>query len=176
MKKYFYLLVLLFSQQLFAQKVMYSGTVVNKNNEPLEAVTVNVKGAKLTAITNQEGKFTISVPTDHPVFIFSHIGYKTTEVTGNSLVLQIIMEENTVTIKGVTVSTGYQELSQSTSTGSYEKMNNELLNYKTGSNVLSRMDGLLPSVLFDKRNNAANDIKIRGISTLGYASTAPWLW
>ncbi|TDX02065.1 TonB-linked SusC/RagA family outer membrane protein [Dinghuibacter silviterrae] len=64
-----------------AQKVPIRGTVLNEKNEPMEGVTVVLKGKKVSTLTKSDGRFMINV--DDPqadVLQFSFIGYGSTEI------------------------------------------------------------------------------------------------
>lgn len=64
----------------FAQQTKLSGTVVDsQSKETLPGVTISVKGTKVLAITDMNGKFNISATTG-ATLVFSYIGYKTIEI------------------------------------------------------------------------------------------------
>ena len=48
------------SSSLYAQNHKFAGTVVDANGEPIIGATVNVKGSKENAITDIDGRFSIS--------------------------------------------------------------------------------------------------------------------
>lgn len=48
------------SSSLYAQNHKFAGTVVDANGEPIIGATVNVKGSKENAITDKDGRFSIS--------------------------------------------------------------------------------------------------------------------
>jgi hypothetical protein len=56
------------------------GRVLNEKGEPLEGVSIAVKGTAQTIMSDQEGAFTITVPNEDAVLVFSFVGYKTVEV------------------------------------------------------------------------------------------------
>ncbi|MES2648179.1 MAG: TonB-dependent receptor [Bacteroidota bacterium] len=70
------LLLLLFGCfQVFAQSKTISGVVTNsENRQPIEGVTIAVKGSTQNAITNSKGEYTISVPSPASVLVFSYVG------------------------------------------------------------------------------------------------------
>ena len=74
------------------------------------------------------------------------------------------------------ISTGYQTLPKERATGSFSVVDNELFNSRISTDVISRLDGLVPGVLFDKRLGLEQRFQIRGISSLSetdYSLTAP---
>ncbi len=62
----------------YAQSTI-TGSVSDENSQPLPGASVKVKGSKIGATTNNNGKFSISAP-PNSIFIFSFIGYKPTEI------------------------------------------------------------------------------------------------
>src|SRR5436190_14593984 len=56
------------------------GMVKDHNGAPLPGVTVQVKGTKISTVTNTNGKFSIAVPDEKGVLVFSHAGYDSKEV------------------------------------------------------------------------------------------------
>ena len=51
-----------------------TGTVVDKSGTPLPGVNVIVKGTAIGAVTNLEGKYSITVPSDAEILQFSFVG------------------------------------------------------------------------------------------------------
>src|SRR5438105_8492447 len=75
------LLLILSALQLFAQQKTVSGIVLNQEtNEPLQGVTVGIKGSDRSTITNEKGQFSINVSGNETVLKFSHVGFGYQEV------------------------------------------------------------------------------------------------
>ena len=73
--------LILFSTQLvFAQTKTVSGTVTDENNIGLPGVNVLLQGSSTGTVTDADGNYSISVPGDNSVLIFSSIGYSRMEV------------------------------------------------------------------------------------------------
>ncbi|KAA9038739.1 SusC/RagA family TonB-linked outer membrane protein [Ginsengibacter hankyongi] len=158
------------------RNIRLSGTVSSRTgNRLLPGATITVKGTTFSTITGASGDFVIPVQ-QHQVLVVTHVGFISREIRVDSVSetpLSVILTESVVELNDVTVSTGYQEFDKKSATGSYEQIDKALLNRSTGTSILSRLDGIAPSVFFDHRNNADAPVQIRGISTLGLASTAP---
>lgn len=172
-----FLIVLLFKNNINAQQLVpVTGTVYSaKEQKPLIGVTISVKGTNIHTFSSKEGNFFIKVPAQH-ILIISHVGYTTKEIKTDSIgpqPLNIILTENEIAINNVIVSTGYQQINKESATGSFEKIDNNLFNRSTGTSILSRIDGVAGSILFDHRQGSDASLQIRGISSIGYASTAP---
>ena len=62
------------------QKITISGTVTSSNtNQGLPGVSIAVKGTSLGTVTDSDGRYSISVPSD-VTLLFSFIGYTTQEI------------------------------------------------------------------------------------------------
>ncbi|MBC5992019.1 vWA domain-containing protein [Pontibacter cellulosilyticus] len=110
MKKHIYLLLaLLFvGLQANAQGRMITGTVTDASSgNVLPGVTVQLKGTLSGTSTDQNGKYSISVPGDKAILVFMFLGYNTQEVkVGDKQQVDVKMEVNTTTLSEVVV-TGY---------------------------------------------------------------------
>ncbi len=101
-----------------AQKTV-TGTVTRENStESLLGVTVTVKGAKTSTTTNNTGNFSISVPGNNAVLVFTSVGYKRKEVSvGGNTTLTVTLAEDASTLSDVVI-VGYQTVKRSELTAS----------------------------------------------------------
>ncbi|HEY8388830.1 MAG TPA: carboxypeptidase-like regulatory domain-containing protein [Parasegetibacter sp.] len=156
--------------------ITVKGKVVDENGMPVEGVTVTVKGQSKNTVTDKNGEFTFSLVDQDVVLVFSHVGMETVEESvQNNTELLVVMKPRVSSLSGVEliVYTGYQQLPQERVTSSFGIINNEQLNRKAGTDILSRLEGLTTGIQFDKRfllpNQSAigvNNIMVRGLSTL----------
>jgi Ca-activated chloride channel family protein len=81
-----------------------TGTVMDANNDPLPGVNILLKGTSTGTLSDINGAFTITVPDDKAILVFTCIGYKILEVkiTGTSS-LSVIMEEDLMALEEVAV-------------------------------------------------------------------------
>ncbi|MEJ0105233.1 MAG: carboxypeptidase-like regulatory domain-containing protein [Bacteroidota bacterium] len=56
------------------------GTVTNEKGEPMAGVSVRLKGSVTGTTTDNDGKFTISVPGDNGILEVSYVGYQQQEI------------------------------------------------------------------------------------------------
>lgn len=79
-----FVLILFIAQCAYAQNRIITGVVTDNKQEPLIGVNVMVKGNEATGtITDIDGSYRLSVPSDKTVLVFSYIGYIPYEVTVN---------------------------------------------------------------------------------------------
>ena len=83
-----------------------SGTVTDQTGETVISASVMVKGTTIGTVTDFDGNYTLDVPDDAKVLVFSYIGMKTQElnITGN--VMNVVLSENSEVLEEVVV-TGY---------------------------------------------------------------------
>lgn len=69
--------LLLFTFKALAAPIRIHGLVTDENNEPMEFVSVHIKGTQMGATTGLDGKYTLSVPENDTIrVVFSCIGYE----------------------------------------------------------------------------------------------------
>ena len=91
-------------QSVSQSQIKITGTVTSADNEPMPGVTIMVKGTNTGAITNVDGKYTIEVPSNSSVLVFSFIGYLTAEQTvGSQRVINVTLKEDIHRIDEVVV-------------------------------------------------------------------------
>jgi TonB-linked SusC/RagA family outer membrane protein len=91
----FVLPAIFFTDDVYAQARQISGTVTSsENKQPLQGVTVTVKGTKTSVITDAQGHFKISVDNKAAALVFSHTSFTTMEVpiSGNTVNAEITPE------------------------------------------------------------------------------------
>ena len=86
-----------------AQDRTISGRVTDNQNNGLEAITIQVKGSSVTELTNENGDYTISLPANATVLVFSGAGYITQEAAISGSTLNIILENNARELSEVVV-------------------------------------------------------------------------
>lgn len=169
MKKGRFLILLLtffVSMTAFAQKQQYSGVVVDGGGEPVIGASVIQKGTTSGAITDLDGKFTVSVEPGSTLVI-SYIGYKNyeTKVSNN---MRIVLEEDSKTLSDVVV-IGYGVQKKSVVTASIAKVSADDLAGKAPVRVDNALKGLAAGVTVTSASGApgaGSQIRVRGIGTV----------
>lgn len=136
------------------QNNVLQGTVISAvDKKPLQAVSVRVEADNVKTSTKKDGSFSIAVAQRTGKVKFTSVGYKTLELdytSGTVLHVQLNPVENQLDEVEV-VSTGYQEIPKERATGSFEVLTNEQLNISKSSHFINRLEGLSPSLRFEKR-------------------------
>ena len=157
----------------FAQKQQYSGVVVDGGGEPVIGASVIQKGTTSGAITDLDGKFTVSVEPGSTLVI-SYIGYKNyeTKVSNN---MRIVLEEDSKTLSDVVV-IGYGVQKKSVVTASIAKVNTEDLASTAPVRMDNALKGLAAGVQVTSSSGqpgAAARIRIRGNGTINSDKDGP---
>ncbi|QEC67924.1 SusC/RagA family TonB-linked outer membrane protein [Panacibacter ginsenosidivorans] len=156
-------------------KTTITGHVRNaENGAPITGATVSLTYAQVATVTNEQGWFTlgaINLPDTLQVNMLGYAVIRMPLTTGAPI--NILLEETSRSLDSVLVSTGYQKIPKERATGSFDLINNVLLNRSPSSTVLQRIENLTPGILFNHGDAANTDaLLIRGRSTI-YANAAP---
>ncbi|OKS88743.1 SusC/RagA family TonB-linked outer membrane protein [Mucilaginibacter polytrichastri] len=161
--------------------VVYSST----DKKPLLGASVLV-AEKIVSQTNSSGEFQFKTSDTSGIIKISFIGYNPKTINfgnGNYGPYSIILTANQNELNEVVVSTGYQTIGKERTSGSFDQVDNKLLNRSAGTNVLDRLNGIASGLRFNGTAGTSVatgsadrylGINIRGVSTLsGNVSTDP---
>ncbi|MFA9391578.1 MAG: SusC/RagA family TonB-linked outer membrane protein [Prolixibacteraceae bacterium] len=147
-----------------------SGKVTDAKGDVIPGTTVVVKGTSVGTITDQEGEYSIQMPSGSSTLIFSFIGMASQEVAvSSSNKVNIVLKSTDLGLDEVVV-VGYGIQKKETATGAISTVKSEEILHTSVSNVGNALVGLVPgvsSVQFggEPGSNEAT-IRIRGVSTL----------
>lgn len=122
---------------------IFSGTVVDTNNEPIIGASVKVVDSTTGTITDLDGKFTLNVPKDKKIQI-SFVGYITKTISDLSQTL-IILDEDVLQLEE-TVVVGYATQKKSHLTGAISTVNTDDIIDLSSSGLASTLSGLVPGL------------------------------
>lgn len=158
----------------FAQGKVISGKVTSASG-PIPGVSVFVKGSPSTGTqSDATGAFKLTVSEDAKTLVFSFIGFKTKEVpiTGQSVIVSLDEENNTLSD---VVVVGYGTQNRRDVTGSIAKVTAADLKDKPLTTIESALQGKAPGVFINSSSGKlgqALQIRVRGISSIS-ASNQP---
>ena len=136
---------------------------------PIEGAVIETEKSHTRAISNSKGRFTVYITEPEELLIIRQMGYAPLRILlkatlNRSKQIYINLLPEATNLSDAVVYTGYQSLPKERATGSFEKIDNKLLNLSVSSDIISRLENT-SSVYFDRRNNNQN-ISIHGASTL----------
>ena len=154
------------------------GTVKDEQGGSFPGATIQVKGTTLGVVTDIDGNFSITIPSDpNTVLVISFVGMKTQEIkVGTAPTLNVILKEDSQTLEQVVVN-GVFERKANTFTGSVKTISNDELKRVGNSNVLQSLKNLNPSILFidnmalGSDPNAVPEMVLRGKSSINMEET-----
>lgn len=156
------------------QEVLIKGIVTDDNGDPLPGVTVFVKGTTIGVITNINGNYSISVPSDATTLQFSFVGMKSKEfaIAGQTSI-NATLKIDTIGLDEV-IAVGYGVAKKSDLTGSITRVSSAAMADKSHTNVMESLKGLVPGLNIGLATGASGsaDLEIRGATSIN-ASNAP---
>ncbi|MBQ2113017.1 MAG: SusC/RagA family TonB-linked outer membrane protein [Bacteroidales bacterium] len=166
--KLFTCLAMLFlSFSLMAQTKQVSGTVVDEVG-PVAGASVIEKGTQNGAVTDLDGKWTLSVPQGATIVI-SSIGYKDVELlVGSQNVYNATLQEDRQLLDEVVV-VGYGTMKRSDLSGSSVSMSEESLRGSIVSSLDQTLQGRAAGVTAVQTSGApgsSSSIRVRGQATI----------
>jgi len=109
MKRFFQTaaVLLLFMHSAYGQDKTVRGTVTDNTGAPFAGVNISVKGTALGTLSDAEGRYSITVPSDATTLIFSFVGFASQEIAvTESTEVNVQMEETVSQLDEVVVTVG----------------------------------------------------------------------
>ncbi|EAZ80616.1 SusC/RagA family TonB-linked outer membrane protein [Algoriphagus machipongonensis] len=162
------LLLVLSSATVFAQKTV-TGTVLDEYDVGLPGVSVLVKGTTTGTATDIDGNFSLNVPNDQAVLVFSFIGYNKVEQTvGNRSVIDVKLAPDETTLTELVV-TGYTIDSRRETTGAIATVDPKDLTVIPTGNVEQALQGRVSgvTVITNGQPGTTSIIRVRGFGSFG---------
>ena len=154
---------------LFAQNKTVTGTVISdEDNEPLVGVTVMVKGETIGAVTNLDGKYSIIMPKNDAVLVFSMVGMTKQEISpGNNSTVNVTMTSDSKLLSEVVV-TGYSTQKKADLTGAVTVVDINDMKNVNNSNAMQSLQGKVAGMIVTgdgSPSGAGTTVRLRGIGT-----------
>lgn len=152
-----------------------SGTVKDKNGDPIPGVSVLIKGTTIGTITDMDGVFRLNMPGDAKTLSFSFVGMKSQEIDASGkTTFAIVLQDESIGVDEVVV-VGYGTQKKVNLTGAVSSVKvDEKISSRTLSNVSSGLTGLVPGLAVSQNTGMAgkNDVSmlIRGMGTVNNAN------
>lgn len=154
------------------QEKTFSGTVRDSAGEPVIGAGVFVEGTDTGTVTDENGRWTLKVPSETTILTFSSLGYmdirRAAGEAGN-----VTLSEDTQKLDEVVV-VGYGVQKKVNLTGAVAMIDSEEMNARPIPSVASGLQGLLPGVTVvntsSQPGQANTTIRVRGVGTIGNAN------
>jgi TonB-linked SusC/RagA family outer membrane protein len=171
------LMLLIFSVPAAAQSKRITGKVTDENNKPLEGVSVSLKITGSGTTSNVEGNYSLNVPDNTTVLIFSIVGYTEKEMAiGNAAVINVTLQKDVAGLNEVVV-VGYGTQKKGNLTGSVSVIASTQIERRPNTSTSNALQGLAPGVTVTSQTGSpggdGGQIRIRGINSFGGSSSNP---
>lgn len=159
-----------FSFASIAQTKTVTGVVTSsETGENLFGVTVMVKGSVNGTVTGVDGKYSISIPDNDVVLIFSMVGMKKEELkVGSNLIFNVKLSADSQMMNEVIV-VGYGTQRKSELTSAVSSIKKEDIKVASVASLSEALQGKSPGVeVINNSNSPGGDVsvRVRGISSL----------
>ncbi len=177
MHKFLFLaLFTLTGMQLFAQGRTITGRVTDADNgEYIPGVTVLLEGTMNGTVSDQEGKYTLNVPDEGGVLVFSFVGYETQKVTLSTKNVVYVSLKMSQEILEEVVVVGYGTEIKTKVTGSIDEVKADEIALTPVPTLEQALQGKSAGVFIEANNGKVGGdirIRIRGNSSIN-ASNQP---
>ena len=159
-------------------QVQVSGKVVSAvDNTPLPGVSVRVDGTTQGTVTNIDGEYSLQVPSNQTILVFSFIGYNNARVTvGNQNIINISLQEDVDQLEEVVV-TGVAEGTSKTKLGfTVATVDEALLEEVPTGDPGNALRGKVPGVQIVQTSGApgtSGSINLRGTTSISGSNQQP---
>lgn len=147
-----------------------SGKVTDKNGQPLIGASVLVKGTTTGTVSDIDGSYSLAVPANGSILVFSYTGYNSQEVTlGTSNAVDISLEENAQQLNEVLVTSIGIKRDKKALGYAVTNLTNEDITQRSEVDPVRAVAGKIPGVQITGGGGApgqSTKINIRGFSSL----------
>jgi TonB-linked SusC/RagA family outer membrane protein len=171
------LVVVSIKEELLQAKFKLSGKVTDQDGQGMYGVTVAIKGTQKAVLTDAKGNFSIEVPNNNSILMFSYVGFLPQErkITGEGQIT-IMMQPLIKSLDEVIV-VGYGTQKKSDITGSVTSVSKARLMQIPVTNVLQALEGSVAGVTITQTSSVPGSTPsttIRGVNSIS-ASTNPFI-
>jgi len=142
-----------------------SGKVTDPTGAGIPGATVAVKGLSVGIITDSEGRFNLTIPSDAKVLVFSFVGMNSQEVPiDNKKTFNVVLSEANTQLEEV-VAVGYGSMKKSDLTGTVNSITKEEIVKSPTGNVMEAVQGKISGVDITRTSGGAGagiNITVRG--------------
>lgn len=157
---------------VFAQTRTITGTVTDESGNPIPNSSVLIKGTSTGTSTDNDGHFSINVPENRSVLVFSAVGYSQKELTvTQSGTVSIILASTTAAMDEVVV-VGYGTQRRSEVTAAIGKIDPGPIATLVSPSIDQQLGGRTPGIQVTNPSGLVNQpprIRIRGVNSVNGA-------
>ncbi|MCU0404809.1 MAG: SusC/RagA family TonB-linked outer membrane protein [Chitinophagaceae bacterium] len=145
------------------------GIVLNEKSEPLEGISVMIKGTQRGTVTRAGGLFNLTDVNDNDILIFTGVNIETQEVAiRGRAALSVYVKTKVSQLDEVQV-IGYGKTTQRLSTSSVSSIKAEAIEKQPVANPIQALQGRMAGVAITQTGGSIGsgvDIQVRGVGTI----------
>ena len=152
------------------QQIKVTGKITDATTgESLPGVNIIVKGTMIGTLTDNDGNYSINVPSKSSVLVYSFVGYNSQEVVAAKAVLDVALKVSTQELDELVV-VGYGVQKRTNVVGAVASVNGDKLQSIPSMNVSNAISGLIPGTTVMQTTGEPGQgsprIQVRGRTTL----------
>ncbi|GHV22696.1 SusC/RagA family TonB-linked outer membrane protein [Clostridia bacterium] len=145
------------------------GIVKDNTGEVLPGATVTVKGTTSGTVTDFDGNYSVSVPNEKSVLVFTYLGYLDQEIAvGSRRTIDVTLSEDLKTLDEVVV-IGYGSMKKSDLTGAVSSIKSDAIQKSVPTSLDQVLQGRAAGVQISPSSGmpgAGSSVRIRGTSSI----------
>jgi len=169
MRKFIVFLMLLVGFSAYAQQRSVSGTVKDQNGQPVVGLTVMEQGTGNGVITDQDGRYNISVSSKDAILEFASLGYATVdEKVGGRAVVNVTVKEQALALDAV-VAIGYGSVRKKDLTTAVSTVSTDDISLRPVPTVSGFIQGKVAGVTVQQTSGTPGGgmtVRVRGNSSI----------
>lgn len=158
--------------EMISPEAIITGRIVDEKGEPLEGVTIIVKGTTTGTKTGADGTFSINAPANASLVV-SYVGFETTEIKADKSNLSITLLPS-VTASEQVVVVAYGTQKKATLTGAISTISTKEIKQSPAANLAVTLAGRLPGLFAQQTSGEpgrdATALFMRGRGTVNGSS------
>ncbi len=150
--------------------ITVTGRVTSVEDEGIPGVNIIVKGLYQGTVTDIQGNYSLDVPDENSILVFSFVGYLSQEVlVGNQTIIDLVLAADVTSLEEIVV-TGYGTQEKKEITSSVASVKEDDFNVGMVNSPAQLIQGKVAGLNIVKAGGDPNDpytIRLRGVSTVG---------
>jgi TonB-linked SusC/RagA family outer membrane protein len=168
--KMLFIALLLLNAGVFAQVKTITGVIKDDAGKPVPNASITAKGADKSALSKNDGTFSITVPEITPTITITSVGFtdKIVSIKGKTSI-SITLETEVKKLEDVVVNVGYQTQKVKDVTGAVSQVKGDAIKNLPTQDVATALQGRVAGVEViapSGQPGATSQITIRGVSSL----------
>jgi TonB-dependent starch-binding outer membrane protein SusC len=150
--------------------ITITGKVSDENGEVLPGVSIVVKDTRRGITTNTNGEYSITVPDEKAILVFSYVGFETQEIiVGNRSMVNVNLKTFLGNLEEIVV-VGYGEQQKKLITGATSQVKGSEIQKRNTTGMMDALKGQVSGLNISKVSAQPGDgfkVSIRGLGTTG---------